>query len=70
MIYDLMLVNITEDNLPLYKEKKQSGNIYYVQDDSGEFDCLFDSTIINKKELALILKDCYNIDINPLLDAQ
>lgn len=59
---DLQLVTITNDNLPLYRQVKGSGNIYYVQDDSGEFNCLFDSTIVNKQELALILKDCYNLD--------
>lgn len=60
---DLKLVTITNDNLPLYKQVKRSGNIYYVQDDSGEFNLLFDSTIINKQELSLILKDCYGIDV-------
>lgn len=60
---DLKLVTITNDNLPLYKQVKRSGSIYYVQDDSGEFNLLFDSTIINKQELSLILKDCYGIDV-------
>lgn len=60
---DLKLVTITNDNLPLYKQIKRSGSIYYVQDDSGEFNLLFDSTIINKQELSLILKDCYGIDV-------